>query len=414
MMGRMRDSVIIFGAGKIGRSFLGLIFSRAGLQVTFIDAVPQVVDELQKAGGYSVIQLSPDGSRRTDHVEGIAAIRADDSTAVRTAVTDASIICTAVGMRAFASVMEQIAAALAGAGARGPVRVRQAMGGARNIILAENIHGAGRMARDILERHDVSVVPAPGGVGIIETSIGKMVPTSSPPGLELSSPMDVTAEAYSTLIVDRRKWAGAFPDIDGLKGVQNIQAYVDRKLFIHNFGHAAAAYLGALERPEGRYIAEVLESPTVLEGVRAVMVASADALAAEYPGDLTPADLMAHVTDLIARFRNPYLYDTVIRVGRDLRRKLGPADRIVGAMRLMAEHSLDLQLPARVYHAALVFAPADLPPEDLLPEDRQLQAELAEHGLSYVLERYSGLGPEVTGAEAAVREAVLGSCAPQT
>ena len=40
------------------------------------------------------------------------------------------------------------------------------------------------------------------------------------------------------------------PDVPGLDPKHNMKAYVDRKSFIHNFGHALCAYLGYLEDPE--------------------------------------------------------------------------------------------------------------------------------------------------------------------
>jgi mannitol-1-phosphate 5-dehydrogenase len=392
----MADSVVIFGAGKIGRSFLGLLFSRGGMRVTFVDAVPQVVEQLQSAREYRVIQLAPDGSSRTERVSDISCVVAGDREAVRTAVADASIICTAVGMRAFATVSEQIAQSLEDAPPR-----------PRNLILAENIHGAGATAREIVARHGVTVAPAPGGLGIIETSIGKMVPSASPPGLVLESPLDVTAEPYSTLIVDRTGWAGTFPDMSGLLGVTNIRAYVDRKLFIHNFGHAATVYLGVQADPACRYVADALDAPGVLEQVRTVMMTSAAALAAEYPGDLDEADLADHVEDLIERFGNPYLYDTVIRVGQDLQRKLGADDRIVGAMKLMARHNADLGGAARVYLAALQFAPRPGPGEEVPEADRTLTTEYERRGLRWALARYSELGGNAEGPAARVRDAIL-------
>ncbi len=50
----------------------------------------------------------------------------------------------------------------------------------------------------------------------------------------------------------------------------------------------------------------------------------------------TPAGFRQYVEDLIVRMVNPYVRDTVARVGRDPARKLGWDDRLVGAMRLAA------------------------------------------------------------------------------
>ena len=52
-----------------------------------------------------------------------------------------------------------------------------------------------------------------------------------------------------------------------------------------------------------------------------------------YPNDFTPTDLSGHIDDLLTRFQNVALKDTLYRVGCDLKRKLGPDDRLVNPIR---------------------------------------------------------------------------------
>ena len=60
---------------------------------------------------------------------------------------------------------------------------------------------------------------------------------------------------------------------------------------------------------------------------------SGRALIAKYPHVFGEADQEKSIEDLLRRFFNRALGDTVFRVGRDLRRKLGPNDRFIAAMR---------------------------------------------------------------------------------
>jgi mannitol-1-phosphate 5-dehydrogenase len=119
---------------------------------------------------------------------------------------------------------------------------------------------------------------------------------------------------------------------------------VDRKLFIHNLGHAAAAYLGYAVNPSFRYIYDVLDVPELYEKVRRVMLQSAEALLRKYPGEFTMESLTDHIDDLLKRFRNRALGDTLFRVGCDLPRKLGPDDRLAGAIRLAKEMNAPFDL----------------------------------------------------------------------
>ena len=61
---------------------------------------------------------------------------------------------------------------------------------------------------------------------------------------------------------------------------------------------------------------------------------SARVLRSLYPDEFTGEDLEEHINDLLRRFANRYLGDTIFRVGCDLERKLGPADRLVPVIKL--------------------------------------------------------------------------------
>ena len=68
------------------------------------------------------------------------------------------------------------------------------------------------------------------------------------------------------------------PDVKGLAPKNNIKAWVDRKAFIHNLGHATAAYYGFLLHPEAVYMYEILDDPDVFKFTREVMLQSAEIL----------------------------------------------------------------------------------------------------------------------------------------
>ena len=46
--------LVQFGAGNIGRSFIGQIFARSGWEVVFVDIDKRVIDELNRRGHYIV------------------------------------------------------------------------------------------------------------------------------------------------------------------------------------------------------------------------------------------------------------------------------------------------------------------------------------------------------------------------
>ena len=92
------------------------------------------------------------------------------------------------------------------------------------------------------------------------------------------------------------------------------------------------------------------------------MAESGEALIRKYDGidDLfTPAGYAAYADDLLQRMTNPHLRDSIERVGRDPRRKLGWHDRLVGTMRVCLTQSVASPRFAMGAAAALVTLDAN-------------------------------------------------------
>ncbi|HKK48821.1 MAG TPA: mannitol-1-phosphate 5-dehydrogenase [Alkalispirochaeta sp.] len=370
--------ILIFGAGNIGRSFVGQIFGRAGYATVFADVDGALVHALTRDGTYTVVHRHPDGHEERLTVPHVSAVRADDPTAVNAVLRRVRLVATSVG----AAVLPKILPLLAEEAVR-----RYTHGQAPfDLILAENIHGGGEMARqailaqfptDSSHVHYKGSVPCGGAPGVIECSVGKMVPII-PEALRRREPTTVYAEAFNTLLVDAKGWSGPLPEVTQIRAVQPIQAWVERKLYIHNLGHAASAYLGHLYVPHLTSIAEVISEASVHQEVRTAMETAGVALQYEYPGVFSDHDITGHIEDLLYRFASPTLGDTVFRVGRDIRRKLGAHDRIAGALHLLRRHNLPTAPLERVYRAALHFRARD-EAGNLYPADEQFHNELQSH-----------------------------------
>jgi mannitol-1-phosphate 5-dehydrogenase len=375
----MRDpahgAILIFGAGNIGRSFVGQIFGRAGYPPVFADIDHELVAALNRDGSYVVVHRSPDGSESRLTVPAVSAVHADDPDEVNAVLRRVSLVATSVG----AAVLPRILPLLTSEA----VRRREAGEKPFDLILAENIHGGGEMVRQAM----VKALPAgsaddyyEGGIphgsvpGVIECSVGKMVPIV-PEELRRREPTTVYAESFNTLLVDARGWTGMPPAVPEIRPVQPIGAWVDRKLYIHNLGHAATAYLGYLYLPGITLIREAVEDPSVRDAVYAVMTAAGEGLRREYPGVFEDTDIDEHIADLLHRFGSPTLGDTIFRVGRDLRRKLAAGDRITGALRLLQRHHLDTAPIEEVYRGALRFRAVDEAGK-MFPDDERLLSEL--------------------------------------
>lgn len=321
-------SIVIFGAGKIGRSFIGQLFSLSGYKVIFIDIDYRIIDELNRSNKYCVVIKS--GVEEVIEITNVCGINANDQQVVIQAITNCTLMATCVGKNALPKIVPLIAKGIEN-------RIMKYPETPLDIILAENIRNACELVKFELTNSLSDGFPIETYIGLIETSIGKMVP-NIPREVEIEDPLLVYAEPYNTLILDLYGFKNQLPKVIGLSPKENIRAWVDRKAFIHNLGHVAAAYYGYFRFPERKYLYEILEDTEVRSFMREVMDQSAIALIEEYPDVFTIADLNLHMDDLTNRFRNKSLGDSVFRIGSDLNRKLSCNDRIVGAIKLAQKH----------------------------------------------------------------------------
>ena len=115
--------------------------------------------------------------------------------------------------------------------------------------------------------------------------------------------------------------------------------------------------------------------------------------------------LNAFITELLERFQNRALGDTVARVGRDLHRKLHKNDRLVGAMLLAKKHGCLCDAIAEAVVAACEFRAPD---EDgnLFSKDIVFAEQHYPQGLEHILTHVCQLSRDVP-LEAEVMEEIL-------
>lgn len=308
---------VVFGAGSIGRGFVGALLSSAGWHVTFVDVVVPLVERLNADGFYHQVIVDNSGERivRISPVDGI---ELDAEAAVADALLRADLVATAVG----AANLEPVARLIGGS-----ILAREKAGAPPlDVLLCENLHHAPTVVRELIARHVGNEVAE--RVGLLSTSIGRMVPV---PISAAEDPTAVRVEPYNLLPYDAQALRGEPPEVPGLIAVEEgFGLYEDRKLYVHNMGHCMLAYLG--EQRGYYYVWQGVEDLELRSLARGAMVETATALAQVHGTPCGP--LLEHVDDLLARFGNRGLADTIERVGRDPVRKMHEQDRLLGAYRL--------------------------------------------------------------------------------
>ncbi|MEI6102019.1 MAG: hypothetical protein WCP73_09285, partial [Eubacteriales bacterium] len=371
--GTHMKKAVMYGAGNIGRGFIGKVFSDSGYDVCFLDIMPNVIEEINSRHEYPV-RIVTNIETHDDIVKNVRAVFAGSSDAIDE-IASCDIMATAVGV----NVLPKIAPVIA----KGIIE-RMKTGRPLDIILCENQLEADILMRGWINEHlnDSQREWAQKNIGLVEASIGRMVPVMTFQQ-KAENPLLVYVEPYAELPVDSSAFRGELPcDLVGLLPYSPFGLYIRRKLFIHNMGNAICAYMGA--EKGYYYVWQAAEDREICCAAREAMMASANALAREY-GDEFMILLEEHVDDLLFRFKNRELGDTIDRVGRDPVRKLRRNDRFVGAALYCMDQGISPSPIIDGIRSALRYNNK----EDV--SALELQADLKEKGLTYVMKNYMGI-----------------------
>jgi mannitol-1-phosphate 5-dehydrogenase len=365
----MSGVAVHFGAGNIGRGFVGLILHRAGYQVAFADVVDELIDALNSTPSYLVKEVGLDSAE--ERVDDYRAINSrSDEPAVIAEIASADIVTTAVGPTVLKFVAPVIAAGL-----------RQRPDGAAPLVVmaCENAINA----TDALAGHIRSAVPDEEWPAVAakavfaNTAVDRIVPGQSQDGL------DVTVETYFEWAIERPPFGGNEPSIPDATWVDDLAPYIERKLFTVNTGHAATAYHGFTRGI--KKLSDALADDVVRAAVEGVLGETKQLLVAKH--EFTDEAQQAYADKILERFANPYLPDTVDRVGRQPLRKLSRSERLIGPAAELAERGIRPQHLLATVEAATSF---DVPDD---PESVELQHLLRTLTAEEATERITGLKP---------------------
>ncbi len=327
-----------FGAGNIGRGFIGLLLSQAGYHVSFVDVAAPLVDDINTLGKYNV-QIF--GEAEKTLVENVSAINSNENLdALLDAIVEADIVTTAIGPNILKFIAPNIAKGLTKRVAVNKTPL--------NIIACENMVGGSTVLKNfVYENLSDDVKPEVQKlIGFPDAAVDRIVPLQ-----KNDEKLLVKVEPYAEWDVDSRGVVGELPAIKGMTLVDNLGAYIERKLFTVNTGHASIAYL-AYQKGYAD-MSKAMQDEEIVSAARAVWAETSALLIDKYK--FAPAVHQKYVATTEARFKNPNLSDEVTRVARGPKRKLSAADRLVSPATQLIERGLVPYALAKVIAAALKF-----------------------------------------------------------
>ena len=367
----MQNKVVIFGAGATGRGHVGLLAWQAGFETVFVDRKPDLVAALQRAGCYQV-RLYGRGHQEIN-VSGYRAYHAGERQAIAEEIAGAALVLTAVFDQNLPDVAQTLALGISACrriGRDNPL----------NCLACENMMDSssalGRHVRSRLDAQDLAYCEA--YVGFPDCMISRVVPRPEP------DPLSIVAEDYNEWTARAEVFKGEKPaELTALELVDNQTARLERKLFIHNGGHAICGYIGF--HRQWSYIHEAVADPVVARHVAGALDELGEIVQRRH--SFSTEAIESYKQDLIRRGAVAELRDEVLRVARDPIRKLSKRERLAAPALLAEEFDLPRTWIVRGIVAALKYRHAGDPQSSLLA--RKLETQ----GLASVLTDLCGIEP---------------------
>ncbi|KAI9889864.1 MAG: hypothetical protein M1814_004699 [Vezdaea aestivalis] len=311
----MGKKAVHFGAGNIGRGFIAERFHLSGYEVVFADVMDSVIKDLQANSSYKVVEVGADGEH-TSEITNYRAINSKHQEAeVVKEISSADVVTCAVGP----NILKFIAPVIAKA-----IDARDAGLAPLAVIACENMINATTALHKHIEEHTKNHDKAE----YANSAIDRIVPMQ-----DADAGLNVKLESFFEWVVDQTPFKAGPPEIDGVKWVDNLEPYIERKLFTVNTGHAAAAYWGYAKGKKTVY--DALSDKFIHEEVRKALQETSRLIVDKH--GIKAEEQAAYVEKIITRISNPHLEDIVARVGRAPLRKLGRKERFIGPASQLAE-----------------------------------------------------------------------------
>lgn len=372
----MNNTIIIWGAGKIGRGFIADLFHEAGYSILFVDKNESLVERLNAQKEFTVYKFGVDGSQDQTIVSGYTALHTSQKNEIISALRDGGRIALSVlpeSLAACAKEILNIVRQLAASNTDTPL----------DIIVCANMIDPSEKLKAIIEPHlsELEKVFYDKNVGLVDTLISRIAMNSKDTEKE---PLAVVTNGYPVLPMDKTAFKGEVPKLDGIILIDNMHAQAIRKFYTYNTLHAIYGYLGF--HKGYTHISECKNDAEIMQTAAGALEEVGEALIAVF--GFSQQEMADWNKNAFCIMNNPVLEDTVERVGANPIRKLDKQDRLTGPVLLCKDNGIwPYYLTKGIAHAFL-FAPKS-------DENAVTVKEYADYyGIKEAAKKYCGLDRE--------------------
>ena len=341
-------NIIIWGAGRIGRGFIGDLFNSENYQITFVDAVWELVKALEENGEYRVVRAFSEDNVEEVDISGYSILHPSQRGEIQQVINKANIMAISVYPQKFGAVADQLREHL--------LQRRKTTDEPMDILLCTNLIHAGPKFADYLykgldnpEKEELEVK-----TGIVETLVIRICP-DPPDDVRKEHPLVVWTNGYSQLPVDKYGFKGKIPEVQALRIVEDMRAEEIRKIYTYNMCHAVLSFHGHMVGH--KLLVDCLADERIRKEAEGALDEVSRALQKKYK--FTQKEMDEWIDGVIKHTNNPTIGDTVARSAADPIRKLKRDDRLIGPALLCQDNGIEPHYLIRAAAAAFHYREED-------------------------------------------------------
>lgn len=362
-------NAVHFGAGNIGRGFIGILLKNSNYDITFVDVNDDLINELKNSGEYTIYYMDQEGT--SDHVSGVKALHGgNDIDKVIAEISTCDLITTSLGQDNLKYISSNIV---------NGIKARIEAGNTANldIIACENGIRVSTFFKDIIysELNADEQAYADKYIGFVDCTVDRIVPNQVNEKI-----CDVKVEPTFEWVLNSTQ-VKANNDIKDAKYSEDLAYYNKRKLLTVNLTHSLIGYIGYNLGKE--YVHETIAIPEVEAFVNKVLIDIRNSLVIEFGVEADVQDAYAQKT--ISRFKNDKIVDELSRVARNPLTKLGNSERYVSPLKVLLEADYDCKYICQAIGYALAY---DNPQE---PQAVEISNLIKEVGIEQAIKQITEL-----------------------
>ena len=354
MSDKATNICLAIGAGAIGKAISGYIFSSLGFETYLADVSKAVVDDINRRKGYNL---------NSTFIKNVSGLLIDDDKTAEIAMK-CDYICTSIGTFGLTLLIPKLIEW---------IEKRITMSDKPlYILLFENDSECDQLIETGILN---GLGYLPNWLTIVRTSIERM----SKINIVDNDKFDVISENFIPVIASKEKLikSSIFKYNKYFDFVDNVNAYYYRKLYTNNLGHAVIAYIGLQRGYETITIA--MSDQFIYNILEGALKESCAMLIKKFAFLQNEIDI--HIEELLMRYTNEDLNDSLYRLARDPIRKLGRNERIIGTICECYNFDIEPKNIITTFFYALKYQNNDD------PSSKQLKDILDSDGLNGVLQK---------------------------